>query len=100
MKPYRDRALLDLAYQVDCQFRFPGCEGGPGEPCHSNSHRHGKGGSQKAHDCFIASGCRSCHRQLDQGNTMTREEKMDAWQRAHDATMVELWRQGLIRVAA
>lgn len=97
---YRDRDLLDLAYQLDCTLRLPCCEGGPGEPCHSNQSRHGKGGALKAHDCFFASGCRACHRELDQGKTMTREEKFEAWQRAHERTVLELWQRGLIRVAA
>ncbi len=66
---YRDRALLNLASQLNCTLQIDGvCEGGAGEPCHSNQSRHGKGGSIKAHDCFFASGCRSCHRELDQGS--------------------------------
>lgn len=98
---YRDRALLDLAYQLNCTLQIDGvCEGGPGEPCHSNQSRHGKGGSIKAHDCFFASGCRSCHRELDQGRRFTREEKAEIWQRAHDLTMLQLWQQGYLRVRA
>lgn len=54
----------------------------------------------KAHDCFFASGCRACHREMDQGKTMSREEKFDAWQRGYERTMVELWQRGLIKVAA
>lgn len=82
-KHYRSRALLDMAYDFPCQFQIPGvCEGGPGEPCHSNQAIHGKGGSLKAHDCFFVPGCRSCHRELDQGRTMSREEKFAAWDRA------------------
>jgi hypothetical protein len=98
---YRDRKLLDLAYQLDCQVQLPGiCDGGTGEPAHSNQSRHGKGGALKAHDCFYASSCRACHRELDQGRTMSREEKFEAWQRAHERTMLALWQLGLIRVAA
>lgn len=99
-KHFRDRDLLSLTYQINCQFRLPCCEGGPGEPAHSNQSRHGKGGSIKAHDCFIASGCRSCHREIDQGNTMSREQKFEAWQRAHEATLLEFFRLGLLRVSA
>lgn len=95
---YRDRDLLDLAYRVPCMIRLPGCEGGVGEPCHSNQSRHGKGGALKAHDCFFASGCRHCHRELDQGTTMTREEKFEVWQRAYEATVLYLWRHHLIGV--
>lgn len=93
---YRNRALLDLAYELPCQVRLPCCDGGRGEPAHSNRLRHGKGTGIKAHDCFFAAACRSCHRELDQGKTMTREEKQDAWQAAHDQTMLELWRRGLV----
>lgn len=97
---YRNRDLLDLAYQIPCTINLPCCEGGMGEPAHSNQSRHGKGGSIKAHDCFFASGCRACHRELDQGKTMSREEKFDVWQRAYERTMLELWRRGLIGVTA
>lgn len=97
---YRNRDLLDLAYAIPCQFNLTCCEGGDsGEPAHSNQIRHGKGGSIKAHDIFFAAGCRSCHREIDQGNNMTRQEKFDAWQRAYESTMLELWRRGLIRVS-
>lgn len=96
---YRNRALLDLAYQVDCTLQIDGvCEGGPGEPCHSNLSRHGKGGALKAHDCFFASGCRPCHRALDQGPKLTREERAEIWERAYIRTQVQLWRMGLIGV--
>ncbi|MGH8032712.1 MAG: nuclease domain-containing protein [Luteimonas sp.] len=89
-----------MAYAIDCQIRLPCCEGGPGEPAHSNQQRHGKGGALKAHDCFYASACRSCHREIDQGNSMSRGEKFEAWQRGYERTQVELWRRGLVRVAA
>lgn len=98
---YRDRALLDLAYQLTCTLQIDGvCEGGPGEPCHSNQSRHGKGGSIKAHDVFFASGCRACHMQLDQGKRFSREEKAEIWQRAHERTLLQLFQLGLVRVAA
>lgn len=97
---YRNRDLLDMAYQLPCQFQFPGiCEGGAGEPCHSNQARHGKGGAMKAHDLFFASGCRSCHMELDQGKKLTREERREAWQWAHERTMLKLWQMGYLRVA-
>lgn len=79
---YRDRDLLDMAYEFPCQLQLSCCEGGVGEPAHSNQSIHGKGGALKAHDCFHVPGCRACHRELDQGNTMNREEKVAAWNRA------------------
>ena len=80
----RDRALLDTVYGFSCYLRFPCCEGPDAtcEPCHSNQAKHGKGGAMKAHDCFVVPGCRSCHIELDQGHTMTREEKREAWEAA------------------
>lgn len=96
---YRNRDLLDLAYQIPCTVNLPCCEGGMGEPAHSNQSRHGKGGSIKAHDVFYAAACRSCHREIDQGKTMSREEKFDVWQRAYERTMLALWEMGLIQVA-
>lgn len=78
----RDRALLDMAYEFPCYLQLPCCEGGMGEPCHSNQAIHGKGGSIKAHDCFYVPGCRSCHREFDQGKTMDKEEKAALFNRA------------------
>lgn len=99
MSNFRNRALLDLAYQLECQLQLPGCEGGiAGEPAHSNQSRHGKGGSIKAHDCFFVPACRSCHVAIDQGKHMTREEKFDAWNAAFERTYLALWERGLIKV--
>lgn len=98
-KNYRDRDLLDLAYELPCTLRIEGvCAGGMGEPCHSNQSRHGKGGAMKAHDHFFAAGCRSCHQELDQGIRFTREEKADIWQRGYEMTVTLLWQRGLIGV--
>lgn len=80
---HRDRSVLDLAYNFQCLLRLPCCEGGTGEPCHSNQSIHGKGGAMKAHDIFHVPGCRACHRELDQGRTMTRDEKAAVWNRAY-----------------
>ena len=79
---FRDRDLLAMAYEFPGLLQLPGCEGGPGEPAHSNQSIHGKGGALKAHDCFHVPGCRRCHREIDQGRTMDREEKFAAWNRA------------------
>ena len=97
---YRNRALLDLAYRFPCSLRFPMCEGGDaGEPAHSNQPKHGKGGAIKAHDCFHVPGCRSCHRELDQGRTMDRDEKRDAWDLAFADYLPDLFKFGYLRVA-
>lgn len=97
---FRNRRLLNLAYELPCTLRIEGvCEGGRGEPCHSNQARHGKGGGMKAHDCFYAAGCRACHRELDQGRRLTYEEKVEIWQRAFEETLLLLWQRGLLKTA-
>lgn len=97
---YRDRKLLDLAYQFPCLLQLPGCQGGDaGEPAHSNQAKHGKGGAMKAHDCFAVPACRSCHVRLDQGGDMTRDERREAWEAAFWRYLPMLWESGLIRVA-
>lgn len=73
---------------------------------HSNQGEHGKGKSRKAHDCFGAWLCQRCHTWLDQGSIGTdptglyipcRNDKQAMWQRAANRTLLELWRQGLVR---
>ena len=87
---YRDRKLLDMAYDFPCFLRLPCCEGGMGEPAHSNQAHHGKGGAQKAHDCFYVPACRACHQELDQGRTMDRKTKFAEWNRAYGRFLPEL----------
>lgn len=98
---YRSRELLNLSYQLDCTLRIPGvCEGGCGEPCHANWQLWGKmGGGGKAPDWAIASGCRACHRAIDQGSKLSGELREHYWMRGHVETMNRLWERGLIRVA-
>ncbi len=96
---YRDRKLLDLAYQFPCMLQLPGCEGGDsGEPAPSNQAKHGRGGAMKAHDCFHVPACRACHVQLDQGGRLTKEERREAWEAAFWRYLPELWEQGKIGV--
>jgi hypothetical protein len=98
MSNFRDRDLLNLAYALPCQLQIPGvCTGGdPSEPAHSNQSRHGKGKSLKAHDCFFAASCRECHVEIDQGSRLTREERIDIWQRGFERTVLVLWQRGLL----
>lgn len=99
MTNYRNRKLLDLAYTMPCMLQLHCCEGGIGEPAHSNQAKHGKGGSIKAHDCFFVPACRACHRELDQGRTMDRDQKRALWDSAFERTYLQMWEMGLLRVA-
>ena len=96
---YRNRALLDLAYELDCTLRIPGvCTGGTGEPAHANWAIWGKGGAMKAHDFAFASSCRACHAYIDQGSEFTKEQRQFFWMQGHVETMRQLWVRGLLRV--
>ena len=97
---YRNRSLLNLAYELPCTLRLPCCDGGNGEPAHANWHQYGKGKSLKAHDCYFAAACRSCHRELDQGKNLSGDERIETWLRGYIETQRLLWEMGLIKVAA
>lgn len=98
-KNYRDRKLLDTAYQFPCMLNFPCCEGGDaGEPAHSNQAKHGKGGAMKAHDCFFVPACRACHMYLDQGGSMTKEERRAEWEDAYWRFVPMAFESGLWQV--
>lgn len=96
---FRSRALLDLAYQLDCTVRLPGvCTGGTGEPAHANWAIWGKGGAMKSHDFAFCSSCRACHVALDQGSKLSDAEREHYWLRGHVETMRLLWTRGLLLV--
>jgi hypothetical protein len=101
---HRDRNLLDLAHRVnECTLQLPGvCEGYSAhgcEPAHANSSRYGKGMSLKAHDCFHAAACHSCHAELDQGRKFDQETKLDYWQRGFERTMLLYFRNDWVKVS-
>jgi hypothetical protein len=102
---FRSRKLLDLADGAPCMHC---CAHGRGNvvAAHSNWPEHGKGGSIKAHDCFVAFLCDRCHMWIDQDQggdplgvwSSTAEDKRTAWQRAHDMTMLYLFQGGRVVV--
>lgn len=52
-------------------------------PCHSNQQIHGKGMGIKADDEKTVPGCGWCHRAIDQGNWLTKEERRAYWDDAY-----------------
>jgi hypothetical protein len=95
---YRNKAILDAVRDISI---CSGCgkhNDGTIVAAHSNHLRHGKGRGIKAHDCFIAALCYDCHSELDQGTSMSRDEREDFWRQAHDATILWLFLSGRINV--
>lgn len=52
----------------------------------------------KAHDVFHVPACRHCHRLLDQGSAMEREDRRMAWLRAYAEYAPTLWKRGYVIV--
>jgi len=62
------------------------------------AHRNeGKGMGIKAHDCWTAALCVSCHSEIDQGKDMTRDERRSRMDRAILMTLAELAQAGAIK---
>ena len=54
---------------------------------HSNQLRDGKGRGIKAHDFRVAYLCFTCHYNLDQGNKLNKQERIEMWDEAHRKTI-------------
>ena len=65
------------------------------QAAHSNQLKHGKGRGIKASDEFTAALCLKCHYELDQGNKLSKDERVEMWERAHNRTVAELKRLGV-----
>jgi hypothetical protein len=61
---------------------------------HSNQQRDGKAMGLKAHDYRIAALCYTCHADIDQGKTLSKQEKFNKWDEAHRATIGWLFERG------
>jgi hypothetical protein len=92
----RTSKLLRSLRDAPCQ--ICGIEDGTVVAAHSNQMRDGKGRGLKAHDYRIAALCFTCHAEIDQGNKMSREERLDAWENAHRKTIGWLFDNNLISV--
>lgn len=94
---YRNERLRRAVSTLPCM--VCGIEGRT-QASHSNSQRDGKGMGLKAHDYRIAAICDSCHREIDQGSTLSKEERRTVWDEAHRATIGALFELGLLEVKA
>ena len=82
---YRDKQLLEAVREAPCM--HCGIQDGTVVAAHSNQLRDGKGKSLKAHDFRIAALCYRCHSELDQGSKMSKQERLNMWEKAHRATV-------------
>jgi hypothetical protein len=82
----RDKALLKRVAQLDCQH----CGSGEMVQAAHSNWGGGKGRGIKADDNLVAALCLKCHWEIDQGVKLTKLERQEMWQRAHQRTMREL----------
>jgi len=94
IKYVRDKRLLQMAGTLHCQ----NCGKNDSTVCaaHSNWAEHGKGRGIKASDIYIASLCHDCHMELDQGKTLSKDERKEMWTKAHIKTMDKLVQLGYV----
>jgi hypothetical protein len=91
---YRNQKLLEIVRKSPCQ--HCGNQDGTVVAAHSNQLRDGKGRGIKAHDFRIAALCYQCHMELDQGNKLSKQERIEIWDEAHRKTIGWLFENELI----
>ena len=94
---YRDKKLLEAAKDAPRCFGCGRPNKGDVVAAHSNQLRDGKGKGIKAHDFRVAYLCAECHREIDQGKGMTREERTQAWEEAHRESIAWLFCSSRVR---
>lgn len=93
---YRNKKLLEIVRKSPCQ--HCGTQDGTVVAAHSNQLRDGKGRGIKAHDYRIAALCYGCHMELDQGNKLSKQERVEMWDEAHRNTIGWLFENDLLLV--
>jgi hypothetical protein len=81
---YRNKRMLELCRELPCQ--CCGRNNGTIVAAHRNE---GKGMGLKVSDALVASLCFECHSEMDNGKTLTKDERRDMWNRAYINTMKE-----------
>ena len=90
-KPYRSEAWLRAVASLPCVLCW---REGMTQAAHRNQ---GKGMGTKTDDCFTAALCAPCHAEIDQGKTMTRQERRERMDLAILETLRLLAVRGLVR---
>lgn len=102
--PLRSRKLLDLAHRINaCQIQIPDvCKGYSDhgcEPAHGPKSMLNGGMGCKSDDVFAAA-CHACHSEIDQGRTLSREDRQWYWLRGAARTWALLMKTEMLKVAA
>jgi len=88
-KYLRDKKRLEACRALPCQ--HCGAEDGTVVAAHSNWSEWGnKGRGIKASDEFVAALCQKCHYEVDQGKTLSKDEKSQMWHNAFVRTKILL----------
>ena len=87
-KYLRDKKRLEACRALPCQ--HCGAEDGTVVAAHANNAIYGKAKSLKASDEFVAALCQKCHYEVDQGKTLSKDEKSQMWHNAFVKTKVLL----------
>ena len=85
-KYIRSKKLLKLVAGLDCQ----ACGSGEMVQAAHTNWGGGKGRGIKADDNLVAALCLRCHYEIDQGSKLSKEERMQMWQKAHARTVNSL----------
>lgn len=91
---YRNKAFLRAVASLPCQ--LCGKEGET-QAAHANWTEYGKGMAIKAHDCYSAALCVTCHSNIDQGSKLTYQERKELWEAAWRKTILVLFESSLIQ---
>jgi hypothetical protein len=90
---YRNPKLLRLLNSLPCA--HCGADDGTVVAAHRNE---GKGMGMKVSDALVAPLCYTCHKNLDQGKDMTREERRDFWNRAYIKNIQYMIETGMLKI--
>lgn len=82
----RDKKLLKRVCQLECQ----NCGSGEQVQAAHSNWGGGKGRGIKADDNLVAALCQKCHWEIDQGHTLSKEQRQAMWQKAHELTIARL----------
>lgn len=92
---YRNKAFLRAVASLPCQ--LCGKEGET-QAAHANWSEYGKGMAMKAHDCYSAALCVTCHSNIDQGSKLSYQERKELWEAAWRKTILVLCESSLIQI--